>query len=71
MTRDELLALPVVVDLATAARAWSIGRNAAYEMAGRGEFPCPVQRIGNRYRVVREHLLASLGVHDPIPYSPT
>lgn len=32
MTRDELLALPAVVDLTTAARALSIGRTRAFEL---------------------------------------
>lgn len=62
MNRDELLALPTVVDLMTAGRAWGVSRSQAYELARRGDFPCPVQRIGSRYRVVTEHLLASLGL---------
>ncbi|MFF0249644.1 hypothetical protein ACWEU6_17870 [Streptosporangium sandarakinum] len=62
MTLDELLALPVAVDLVTAGRAWGIGRTKAHELARRGEFPCPVLRLGNAYRVTRADLLRSLGV---------
>lgn len=65
MTPEELLALPVAVDLSTAARAYGIGRTAAYELARRDEFPVRVLRIGNRYRVRRSDLLESLGVTAP------
>jgi hypothetical protein len=33
LTRAELLALPVVVDVPTAARALGLGRSTAYELA--------------------------------------
>jgi hypothetical protein len=46
MTRDELLALPAVVDLTTAAQALSIGRTRAFELVRRSEFPVPVLRVG-------------------------
>jgi hypothetical protein len=62
MTRDELLALPAVIDLATAARALSIGRTRAFELVRRGEFPVPVLRVGVTYRVPTAPLLQLLGV---------
>lgn len=62
MTREELLALPVTIDLVTAARALGMGRTKAYELVRTGEFPVPVLALGNRKRVVTEHLLALLGV---------
>ncbi len=62
MTLDELLALPVAVDLVTAGRAWGLGRTKAHELARAGAFPCPVQRLGNAYRVTRADLLRSLGI---------
>lgn len=62
MTRDELLALPTVVDLATAARALSIGRTRAFELVRRDEFPVPVLRVGATYRVPTAPLLRLLGV---------
>lgn len=65
MSRAELLALPVSFELwPTAARAFRMGRTAAYEAARRGEFPVPVLRLGNRYRVARADLLRALG-EDP------
>ncbi len=64
MTVDELLALPVAVDLVTAGRAFMLGRTKAHDLARAGEFPCPVLRIGNAYRVTRVDLLRSLGI-DP------
>lgn len=39
LTRAELLALPVTVDVPTAARALGLGRSTAYELARRDEFP--------------------------------
>jgi hypothetical protein len=70
MTRDDLLALPATIDLLTAARALGIGRNQAYDLASRGEFPCRVLKLGKRYKVVTEELLRHLGV-DRGPSRPT
>jgi hypothetical protein len=66
MTVDELLALPVSVDLVTAGRAFGLGRTKAFEMAAVDEFPCRVLRVGKRYRVSRADLLRSLDVDDPV-----
>ncbi|HYS36665.1 MAG TPA: DNA-binding protein [Pseudonocardiaceae bacterium] len=62
MTRAELMALPVVVDLMTAARALQIGRTLAYELAQHGQFPCPVRRVGRTYHVPVAGLLELLGM---------
>ena len=62
---EQLLELPVAVDLRTAGQAFGMGATLAYELAGRGEFPVPVLRIGNRYRVTRAALLQALGLNDP------
>jgi predicted DNA-binding transcriptional regulator AlpA len=62
MNRDELLALPAMVDIPTAAHALSIGRTLAYQLARSGRFPVPVLRLGTRYRVPSSGLLAALGV---------
>ncbi len=59
---EEVAALPVVIDLVTAARVLNMGRTAAYEAARRGDFPVPVMRVGHRYRVVTAHLRALLGL---------
>jgi hypothetical protein len=68
LTVAELLALPAAVDLPTAGRAWGLGRTKSHELARTGEFPCPVLRLGNAYRVTRSDLLASLGIEpDALP----
>ena len=65
LTRTELLALPVVVDVPTAARALGLGRSTAYELARRDEFPCLVLRVGSSYRVPTAGLLKVLGIEPP------
>ena len=62
MKLDELLGLPVTVDLVTAGRAHGIGRTLSHELVLRDEFPCTVRKLGNRYRVTKADLLASLGL---------
>ena len=62
MSIAELKALPAAVDLLTAARALGLGRTKAYELARRGEFPCPVFRVGDTYRVPTTALLELLGI---------
>jgi hypothetical protein len=62
LTRAELLALPVVVDVPTAARALGLGRSTAYELARRDEFPCRVIRAGSSYRIPTADLLRVLGI---------
>lgn len=60
MSLDEALSLPVMVGLERAARALSIGRTKAYELAQAGLFPVPVQRVGSRYLVPTAPLLRLL-----------
>ena len=62
MTLAELLAMPVMVDIGTAARALGLGRSTGYELARRGEFPCRVLHVGNSYRVPTAELLRVLGI---------
>lgn len=62
LSRAELLALPAVVDIETAARALQLGRTKAYELAKTGRFPCRVLRIGNTYRIATADLLTLLGL---------
>lgn len=64
LSRDELLALPAVVDLSTAARALGLGRSTVYELARSGQFPCRVLRIRRSYRVPTADLLRLLGITD-------
>lgn len=67
MTLQEILALPVAVDLTTAGRAWHLGRTKSHELARAGEFPCRVLRLGSQYRVTRSDLLDSLGIDPGAP----
>ena len=62
VTREELLALPPVIDLPTAADALGIGRSAAYELVRIGEWPTPVIRLGRLIRIPTAalHLLVGL-----------
>lgn len=64
MTQAELLALPAVVSITTAAQALGLGRSTAYELARRDEFPCRILHIGSSYRVPTAELLRILGI-DP------
>jgi hypothetical protein len=62
LTMDELLALPVSVDLVTAGRAFGMGRTKSFELARRDEFPCRVLKIGKKYRVPRSAIFDALGI---------
>lgn len=62
LTREELLALPAVISLATAARALDIGRTNAQELARTGRWPTTLLRLGNRYRVPTAGLLSLLEI---------
>jgi len=62
MDRRELLALPAVVDVPTAAKALGLSRTAAYELIRTGEWPTPVFRLGRLIRIPTEPLLTLLGI---------
>ncbi|MEU9839718.1 hypothetical protein AB0C69_10910 [Actinomadura sp. NPDC048032] len=64
LTLEELLELPVSVDLVTAGKAFGMGRTKSSELARKGEFPCRVLRLGNSYRVPRIEIFRALGMHD-------
>ena len=70
MSLEELLGLPVTMDLPAAGRAFGLGRTKAHEMARAGEFPCRVMRIGRFYRVRKADLMHELGLTvtgEPVP----
>ncbi|MCE7080109.1 integrase [Streptomyces sp. ST2-7A] len=62
MSREELLKLPVAIDLDTANRALAIGRSTGYALAKHGEYPVKVIRLGNAYRVITSDLLRLLDI---------
>jgi predicted DNA-binding transcriptional regulator AlpA len=65
LTEQEVLALPVTIDLTTAAKALGIGKSVAYDLAARDAFPVRTRRYGKKYRIMRSDLLAHLGIQDP------
>jgi len=68
MTEDEVHALPVVVDLPTAARALGLGRNTAYDLVRSGAWPTPLLRFGRLIKGPHSSLLDLLGIAErPVP----
>ncbi|MBX7554865.1 helix-turn-helix domain-containing protein [Streptomyces sp. tea 10] len=65
----EMFDLPVAVDLRTAARALGICSTTAYRLIRNDEFPCPVLRVGRRYRIPTTELMRALGIEDRPLYS--
>lgn len=65
-TVEQVLALPVTVDLMTSARVLGISRTTAYELVRAGRFPVQLYRVGARYRCLRSTLLDYLGISDPL-----
>jgi hypothetical protein len=62
MSMDELLSLPVSVDLTTAGRAFGLGRTKAFELARQDRFPVRILRVGRKYRVPRSAIFEALGI---------
>ncbi|MFJ9816140.1 integrase [Streptomyces sp. NPDC101151] len=62
MTHDELMNLPVTVDLEVANRALGIGRTTGYSLAKGGQYPVRLLPGNRGYRVSRYDLLRYLGV---------
>ncbi|MFI5985626.1 helix-turn-helix domain-containing protein [Streptomyces sp. NPDC051555] len=69
LTFGEAFELPVAVDLRTAARALGIGRATAYKLVRQGVFPCPVLRVGGRYRIPTTPLMRLLGIEEQPVYT--
>ncbi len=66
-TLAQAAALPTTLSLPEAARLLGIGRTHAYTLAGHGEFPVPVIRLGRIVRVPTAPLLTLLGLPAPVP----
>ena len=62
VTRDELLGLPPVIDVSTAAAVFGLGRSAAYELIRSGQWPTPIIRIGRHIRIPTLPLLEIVGM---------
>lgn len=62
MTEEEILALPTVVDVPTAAAVLGIGRTAAYELIRTNRWPTRVLRMGKLIRIPTAPLRALVGV---------
>jgi len=62
MGREQLLALPAVLDVPTAAGALGLSKTAAYELIRCGGWPTPVFRLGKLIRIPTEPLLELLGI---------
>ncbi|MGW0947902.1 helix-turn-helix domain-containing protein [Streptomyces sp. NPDC002623] len=65
----EAFDLPLSVDLRTAARAFGICPATAYKLIRLGAFPCPVLRVGGRYRIPTAYLLRTLGIEERPVYA--
>jgi len=61
MTRDELAALPTVLDVPTAAKVLGIGRSLAYDLVRRDDWPTPVLHVGKLIKIPTEPLVRLLG----------
>ncbi|MGW4690922.1 DNA-binding protein [Kitasatospora cineracea] len=62
MTLQEVLGLPVTINVVTAARALGTGPNTAYEAIRNGNFPLDVITVGGSRRVLTASLWKLLGV---------
>jgi hypothetical protein len=64
LTVAEVLALPASTDIVTAGRALGISREASYDRAQDGTFPCSVLRVGHRWVVPTAGLRRVLGLDE-------
>jgi excisionase family DNA binding protein len=69
MNREQLVALPAVVDVPTAASVLGLSRTTVYELIRIGDWPTPVLRLGKLIRLPTEPILELLGIQ-PATESP-
>ena len=67
MNTDELLELGVSTDIQTACKALGISKSGGYTLARKGDFPCRVIMVGQRFVVPTAGLLEVLGIKRPDP----
>ncbi|PJN28200.1 helix-turn-helix domain-containing protein [Kitasatospora sp. CB02891] len=65
----EAFDLPLTIDLRTAARAVGVCPATAYKLIRLGAFPCPVLRVGWKYRIATADLMRSLGIDERPVYA--
>jgi predicted DNA-binding transcriptional regulator AlpA len=65
MNREELSALPAVVDVPTAARLLGLSRTAAYLLIRSGSWPTPIYRLGRLIRIPTAPMLELLCIPSP------
>jgi hypothetical protein len=69
LTRDEIRALPAMVPLLTAMRAWDLSQTKAYAAVRGGTFPVPVERHGGRLMCAQSDIMAALRIPE-LPDAP-
>ncbi|MER5639383.1 DNA-binding protein [Kitasatospora sp. NPDC002227] len=67
MTLRELLDLPAIVSVETAARAFGIGRNKAMDLIRSGDFPAKTLQLGGTMKVSTASLREVLGLPTVLP----
>jgi hypothetical protein len=68
LTIPELLNLPAIVDLRTAAKAIDISIGTAYKLVHQDLFPCKVLRPGHHYKVPTAGLIRCLEIENSLLY---
>ena len=71
MSREQLVALPAVVDVPTAASILGLSRTTAYELIRIDQWPTPVLRLGKLIRLPTGPILDLLGVRPETQAQPT
>lgn len=62
MTEAQVRELPILLTVPLAGRVLGIGRTVAYRLVRTGQWPTPVVRVGQQYRIPRAPLLALVGL---------
>ncbi|MEV0260250.1 helix-turn-helix domain-containing protein [Streptomyces sp. NPDC050617] len=69
LTFTEIFALPVVLDVRTAARAFGVSPGTAYKLIKHGGFPCEAVRCGRQHRISTASVLRALGIEERPVYA--
>jgi predicted DNA-binding transcriptional regulator AlpA len=66
MSVSEVRALPVMIPVVEAGRAFGLTRDGVYHLLKHGEFPCRTVQVGRAKKVPRAELLRVLGMAEEI-----